>query len=45
MIVAAHEWRTEECVELVRLNENRPCLYNTTIKDYKDKNNRKGAFF
>ena len=36
--VAAHEWRTEECEQLVRLFENHHCLYNTTSKYYKDKN-------
>ena len=42
--MAAHEWKTEECGELVRLNENRPCLYNTTSRNYKDKIKRMGAY-
>ena len=40
--MASHEWRTEECEQFVRLFFNHPCLYNTTSKDYKDKN--KGVF-
>ena len=40
--MASHEWRTEECEQFVILFCNHPCLYNTTSKDYKDKN--KGVF-
>ena len=40
--MASHEWRTEECEQFVRLYWNHRCLYNTTSKDYKDKN--KGVF-
>ena len=42
--MAAHEWRTGEFELLVRLYENHPCLYDTTNKDYKNKNKRMGAF-
>ena len=42
--MAAHERRTEECEQLGRLYENHPCLYNTTNKNYKDKDKRMGAF-
>ena len=40
--VASHEWRTEEYEQCLRLYWNLYNLYNTTIKDYKDKN--KGVF-
>ena len=43
--MAAREWRTEECEQLVRLYENLSCLYNITSKDYKDKNNRMVACY
>ena len=35
---------TEECEQLLTLSENRPCLYDTKSKYYKDKNERMDTF-
>ena len=37
------KWTEERVDELIMLLEERPCLYNTTLKDYFNRNSKRKA--
>ena len=41
--MASFEWTAETSDQLISLYEERPCLYNTTLKEYHNRDARKKA--